>query len=154
MDKASICSSQTCCIIIIGAARVGPRGPLPPKFLAYLVILCFWRRCPKQTIVARLKVKIFGPPQILGWLGQWSLYRFIVIRYTVCCRFLSEHCWTRPIIVEKESVPTVCQERRKVYLKLWSNSIMFNRGSKNLSLRCQWFLMCAFSCLNCIFIVK
>jgi len=34
---------------------------MPPKiFLAYLVVLCFERRCPKQNCCS-LKVKIFDP---------------------------------------------------------------------------------------------
>jgi len=49
---------------------------MPPKFLAYLVILCFERRYPKQNIVARLKSHILAPqmfwiPTILGWLRHW-----------------------------------------------------------------------------------
>jgi len=132
----------------------GTKGAIAPQISSISCHSVLLKAVSQTNYCCSLRSQNIWPPQILGWLGQWSLYRFIVIRYTVCCRFLSEHCWTRPIIVEKESVPTVCQERRKVYLKLWSNSIMFNRGSKNLSLRCQWFLMCAFSCLNCIFIVK
>jgi len=46
----------------IGVARVG-RGSWPPKYLAYLVILCFERRYPKQNTVARLKSKILAPPK-------------------------------------------------------------------------------------------
>jgi len=38
------------------------------KYLAYLVILCFERWCPKQTTVARLKVKILSPKNF--WPGD------------------------------------------------------------------------------------
>jgi len=45
------------------------------KFIAYLVILCFERQCPKQTTVARLKVniyaqKIFGLATLLGLIAD------------------------------------------------------------------------------------
>jgi len=50
----------------IGGAR-GPMEPCPlPKFLAYVVILCFERRCPKQNTVARLKSNILTAPQMIG----------------------------------------------------------------------------------------
>jgi len=45
-----------------------------PKFLAYLVILCFEKRHPKQKYCFSPKVKDFGPPpnlasqNILNWL--------------------------------------------------------------------------------------
>jgi len=42
---------------------MGPKGAMPPKFLAYLVVLCFERRCLTLNIVVRLKSKIFGTSQ-------------------------------------------------------------------------------------------
>jgi len=45
-----------------------PKKLYPLKFLAYLVVLCFERRCPKQNTVAHLKSKYLAPPNILGWL--------------------------------------------------------------------------------------
>ena len=39
-------------------------GPCTPKFLAYFVILCFERQCPKQHAVTRLKKKP-APPKML-----------------------------------------------------------------------------------------
>jgi len=48
------------------------RGVHSPKiFLAYLVVLCFERRCPKQNTVARLKSKYLAP-KVLGWLCYCS----------------------------------------------------------------------------------
>jgi len=44
---------------------------MPPKFLEYLVILCFERRYLKQNPVARLQSNIspkIPHPQFLGWL--------------------------------------------------------------------------------------
>ena len=38
-----------------------------PRFLAYLVILCFDRQCPEQNTVARLKLKYLAAPKI--WAG-------------------------------------------------------------------------------------
>jgi len=70
-----------------------------PKFLAYLVILCFERRCHKQHTVARLKSKI--PPPNFGsatlyWLGeslQFSSKVFELIKidrgYTCLCSSLA-----------------------------------------------------------------
>ena len=51
---------------MIGVTR-RPREPCPKNFLAYLVVLCFERRCLKQNTVARLKSKIFAPPKF--WAG-------------------------------------------------------------------------------------
>jgi len=50
------------CMYLVFAVTVTPaigvaRGGMPPRFLAYLVILCFERRYPKQNIVASLKSK-------------------------------------------------------------------------------------------------
>jgi len=39
------------------------------NFLAYLVILCFERRCPKQNTVARLKSKFLAPTKKYFWAG-------------------------------------------------------------------------------------
>jgi len=52
--------------LCIGVAR-GVKGH-GPKFLAYLVILCSERQCPKQNTVARLKSKYLAPQKILGRL--------------------------------------------------------------------------------------
>ena len=43
------------------------RGPFPTTFLAFLVILCFGRRCRKQNTVARLKSKHIPAPNL--WAG-------------------------------------------------------------------------------------
>jgi len=49
---------------------------MPPQFLAYLVILCFERRYPKQNTVTRLKSKILDSPAFLPLqnfgLRHWS----------------------------------------------------------------------------------
>jgi len=45
---------------------------MPPKFSAYLVILWFERRYPKQNTVARLKSNIVTP-KILGWPCDWLI---------------------------------------------------------------------------------
>jgi len=39
----------------------GPKRPCPPKFLEYVVILCFQSRFSKQNSVIRLKSNIFSP---------------------------------------------------------------------------------------------
>jgi len=44
---------------------------IPQIFFAYLVVLCFDRRCPKQNIVARLKSTYLSHQKILGWLRHW-----------------------------------------------------------------------------------
>jgi len=49
----------------IGVAR-GAKRAMPPKCLAYFVVLCFQRRCPTPNTVARLKSEIFGPFLSLG----------------------------------------------------------------------------------------
>ena len=53
----------------------GPRGPCPVKFLAYLVILCFEKRHPKQKYCCSLKVKHFAPHKFLGWLRHCTSLR-------------------------------------------------------------------------------
>jgi len=56
-----------------------------PKFLAYLVILCFERRCLKQNTVARLKLSDLVHPKILCWLRNCyqvnQLFYFTVSAY-------------------------------------------------------------------------
>ena len=47
---------------------IGVARGLVPQFLAYLVVLCFEKRCPEQNTVARLKSKYLAPPKIFGWL--------------------------------------------------------------------------------------
>jgi len=42
---------------------------MPPKRLAYTVILCLERRYPKQNSVIRLTPNTIAP-QILGWLRR------------------------------------------------------------------------------------
>jgi len=49
----------------------GRKGP-PPKFLAYLVNLCFERQCPKQNAVARLKSKFATPKNCGLWLRHYG----------------------------------------------------------------------------------
>jgi len=55
-SRLSTVLSFSCFLATVGVDR-GPRKLLPPKFLAYLVILCFDRQCPEQNTVARLKSK-------------------------------------------------------------------------------------------------
>jgi len=50
----------------IGVAR-GAHGAYPTTFLAYIVILCFGRRYPKQNSVIRLKSNILAPATF--WAG-------------------------------------------------------------------------------------
>ena len=49
----------------IGVARRA-QWPRPLKCLAYPIILCFEKRCPKQKTVAQLKSKILVPPKNSG----------------------------------------------------------------------------------------
>ena len=69
-------------ICITGPLRIsvagGTHGATPPKFLKYLVILCFERRCPKQNAVASLK------PNILVWLRHCLCVVSVV---DIKCRF-------------------------------------------------------------------
>jgi len=53
--------------VAIGITRE-PKHPWPLKFLAYLVVLCLKRQCPKPNTFANLESKYLGPPKILGWL--------------------------------------------------------------------------------------
>jgi len=46
----------------------GGQGTIAPKFLAYLVILCFEKRHPNKNTAARLKSNILAPHKILDWL--------------------------------------------------------------------------------------
>jgi len=47
-------------VLTIGVAR-GIQGAMSPNVLAYLAILCFEKRCPRQNTVARLKADILAP---------------------------------------------------------------------------------------------
>jgi len=44
------------------------QGAMPSEFLAYLIILRFEKRRPKQKYCCSPKIKHFGPPNRLGWL--------------------------------------------------------------------------------------
>jgi len=61
-----------------------------PKFLAYLVILCFERRYPKQNTVARLTSKELPPVPSGGWWGG----EFITVGSSWCwrCETQSSRC--------------------------------------------------------------
>jgi len=48
------------------------RGPFPPKFLAYLVILWLEKRRPKQKYFSSPKVKYFAPPNFFGAPKFWA----------------------------------------------------------------------------------
>jgi len=52
---------------------MGSKRAILSKFLAFLVSLCFERRCRKQNTVARLKSTIY-PLQICG-LAYWLCHR-------------------------------------------------------------------------------
>ena len=54
-------------LVTIGIAR-GAMEPFTPKFLAYLVILCFDRQCPEQNTVAHLSQSTW--PQKNIWVGN------------------------------------------------------------------------------------
>ena len=47
----------------IGVAKRGPGGPRPPKYLAYLVILCFEKQRSKQKHCCSPTIKHFGFPK-------------------------------------------------------------------------------------------
>lgn len=55
----------------IGVAR-GPKASFPKKFLAYLVIVCFERRCTKQNAVSRLNSMIYPKKNFWLWLRNWT----------------------------------------------------------------------------------
>jgi len=67
-----------------------------PQVLAYLVILCFEWRYPKQTTVANLKSnilfpKIFCPPtKFLGWLRH---FRHLHLQYRSLPRYVGVDCY-------------------------------------------------------------
>jgi len=46
-------------------------GSRPPKFLAYPVILCFEKRCPKQNTAARIKSNILAHTNLLPPQNFW-----------------------------------------------------------------------------------
>jgi len=68
-------------VLLIGVER--GKGPWPPpKFLAYLVILCFERLCIKPSTVPRLKSKYLAPPKMLIWLRHWLC--FFTLQWLKC----------------------------------------------------------------------
>ena len=62
-------------------------GTMSREFLVYLVILCFERQCPEQITAARIKVKVFGPPQSFG-LATLLLVTTFIKR---ACTFLAHN---------------------------------------------------------------
>jgi len=67
------------------AIALAKGGIHPKKFLAYLVILCVERRCPKQNSVARLKSKTLSPQKHFGWLRHchWPPVTYATAFHTV-----------------------------------------------------------------------
>jgi len=59
----------------IGVARGGPGGHAHSKFLAYVVILCFERRYPKQNSVICLISNILSPKFCAGYATDVRSYR-------------------------------------------------------------------------------
>jgi len=62
------------------------QGGHAPKFLTYLVILCFEKQCPKQNYCCSPKVKYFAPqivcpPKIFG-LATPLIYSTLFIFWT------------------------------------------------------------------------
>jgi len=55
-----------------GVAR-GVHGPIPPKFFADPVILCFENRRPKQNAVAHLKLQILSTSKFFAPLQKFGL---------------------------------------------------------------------------------
>jgi len=73
---------------------VGPvaRGAIAsPKFLVYLVVLCFEWRCRKPSTVARLQSKYLASPKLLGWLRYCLVLLFPRVLYVIAAEtaFLS-----------------------------------------------------------------
>jgi len=63
----------------------------PPKLVAYLVILCFERRCPKQNTVARLKSIDFPPKKF--WTGHATV-RGITLSAGILARNVEKQIYT------------------------------------------------------------
>jgi len=47
---------------VMGVAKGGGKGAMPPKWLEFIVIFCFERRYPKQNSAFCLKSNILVPP--------------------------------------------------------------------------------------------
>ena len=69
----------------------GTGGHAPPKFLGYLVILCFEKRCLKQKYCCSPKIKHFGLPNL------WPTKNFVLATpllnqgKNVCYKGISSH---------------------------------------------------------------
>ena len=65
----------------------GGNGTIPPKFLAYFVILCFDRQCLERNAVARLNSKCLSP------LKFWATTQLLVTTFTqtACISLASSH---------------------------------------------------------------
>jgi len=79
-DKFAVNDRLQPCAVTFSAKRraesisVSRGAKAPLKFLAYLVILCIGRMCPKQTTVAHFKSKDFASQKNLGVQNIWAGY--------------------------------------------------------------------------------
>jgi len=63
---------------VIQKRSQGGKGPWPPRFLTYLVVLCFERRCPKPNTLARSQNFGLATPLTWGNVQLWLLFCFRV----------------------------------------------------------------------------
>jgi len=78
----------------------GGQGAIPHTYLAYLTILCFEKRCPKQNAVAHLKSNIL-PPQNFATpptctCANWAC---AVLKGIRCFSLRGMVCWTLKMII-------------------------------------------------------
>jgi len=120
-----------------GVAR-GGKGTMPPKFIAYLVILCFWEAVSHTKYGCPLKVKRFAPKNfglatplcgtvsVFGWKtlkqrtslitthNSWEFTRIDNLRYTRIAMILH---FCPSLLIRQEKIQNLTEDD----IKRWKN---------------------------------
>ena len=129
LEKSTTPSPTKKSLVYVQRRSHGAKGIIDPKLLAFLAILCFERRCPKQNTVARLKSRYFSQQKFGAWLRHVGTRRgtrpkkLEAINVTVTSRVVAIALGFSPIGVIKralrnqaclESSPLVFKKRAKL----------------------------------------
>jgi len=104
---------------------------VPQNILAYLVILCFEKRRPKQKYCCSSKVKHLGLPEILVWLRHWWCY-VLVRKHEVHLKSIHSPQTRSPSKVKHLGLPEIL-----VWLRHWWCYVLDD--AMFLMMLCSWW---------------
>ena len=94
-------------MLLLTKGIAGGKGAMPPKFLIYLIVLCFERQCPKQNAVARLRSK-YSPTQF--WAGYATTVSLtfckIILHITLSTWLVGPSCFCGVLVACRVNITT------------------------------------------------